>query len=631
MKTYRANLGRDDPAIRREASADLVRFWDGQARLLHWFEPWKETLQWSPPFARWFVGGTTNVSYNALDIHQADKADKPAILWEGEDGSSKSVSYGDLHCRVQRAANALKSLGVRKGDRVAIYLPMIPEIIVSMMACARLGAVHTVVFSGFSSKSLADRINDSGAVVLITADAGYRRGKKVPLARTAAEALASSPGVRHVMVVRREASPQNDMPDEWMDWSDVMKYPDECAAEPVSSTDPLFILYTSGTTGKPKGVLHGTGGYMTHIHSTFRWAFDISDADIYYCTADVGWVTGHSYVAYAPFLCGATQLMYEGAPDYPDASRTWQMLQKYHVTIFYTTPTALRMLMRHGRDAPGRFGLDSLRLLGSVGEPINPEVWVWYYDKVGGGRCPVIDTWWQTETGGMLISALPGIESIPLKPGSGTLPVPGVDMAVLDEGGAPSAPGTKGYLVVRNPWPGMMLTLWGDEKKYRDTYWSRFPGYYYPGDYARIDEDGYLWLLGRADDILKVSGHRIGTAELESCLVSHDHVAEAAVVGVPDQIRGEAIVAFAVLRAGFDGAGIEPELKRLVSEQIGAVARPDAIHVVPILPKTRSGKIMRRLLKGLVTGGDIGDTTTMEEPGALEEVRGALGKGAAPQ
>lgn len=617
VETYSTNLGRNDPSVRNAASKDVVKFWDEQARLLHWFTPWDETLQWNPPFARWFVGGTTNMSYNALDIHQDTISDKPAILWEGEDGTSRRVSYNDLYLQVQKTANLLKSLGVKKGDRVAIYLPMIPEIIVSMMACARLGAVHTVVFSGFSSKSLSDRINDSGATILITADVGYRRGKNIPLAHTVQDALRSSSGIRHVIMVQR----QDTMPSTYIPWSDINNQSETCAAEPVESTDPLFILYTSGTTGKPKGVLHGTGGYMTHIHSTFQWAFDIQNTDVYYCTADVGWVTGHSYVAYAPFLCGATQVMYEGAPDYPNPSRTWQMLQNHHVSIFYTTPTALRMLMRHDNNAPKSYNLDSLRLLGSVGEPINPEVWVWYHDIVGGGKCPVIDTWWQTETGGMLISALPGIESMPLKPGSGTLPIPGIDMAILDEDGNVSPPDTKGYLVVRNPWPGIMLTLWGDEQKYKDTYWSRFPGSYYPGDYAISDGDGYLWLLGRADDILKVSGHRIGTAELESCLVSHPKVAESAVIGMPDEIRGEGIVAFVVLRSGVNPNDTESELKRLVSEQIGAVARPDTVYVVPILPKTRSGKIMRRLLKGLVTGENIGDTTTMEEPGALDEVR----------
>ncbi|MYL11086.1 MAG: acetate--CoA ligase [Cenarchaeum sp. SB0669_bin_11] len=620
METYSTNLGRNDSSIRYNASKDNVQFWDEQARLLHWFTPWEETLQWSPPFARWFVGGTTNISYNALDIHQDDIASKPAILWEGEDNTSQAVSYDTLYRQVQRAANLLKSLGVKKGDRITIYLPMIPEIIVSMMACARIGAVHTVVFSGFSAKSLTDRMNDSGSTILITADVGYRRGKKIPLAQTAQEALRSSPKIQHVIVVQREDT----IPSSWIPWTEIHNKSDNCVAEPVKSTDPLFILYTSGTTGKPKGVLHGTGGYMTHIHSTFRWAFDIQNTDIYHCTADVGWVTGHSYVAYAPFLCGATQVMYEGAPDYPSPSRTWQILEKYNVSIFYTTPTALRMLMRHDSMAAKSHDLSSLRLLGSVGEPINPEVWRWYHDTIGAGRCPVIDTWWQTETGGMLISALPGIESIPLKPGSGTLPIPGIDMSILDENGAVVPPDTKGYLVVRNLWPGMMLTLWGDEQKYRDTYWSRFPNCYYPGDYAIQDKDGYMWLLGRADDILKVSGHRIGTAELESCLISHERVAESAVIGIPDEIRGEGIVAFVVLRSGMDSAGMESELKKMVSDLIGAVARPDAIHIVPILPKTRSGKIMRRLLKGLITGEQIGDTTTMEEPGALDEVRRVL-------
>ena len=621
MDVYRTGLGKHDTSVRESATGDYVRFWDGEARHLHWFEPWSRTLAWDPPFARWFVGGTTNISYNALDAHLESRADKPAIYWEGEDGSDRTLTYNDIFEMVCRLANALEDLGVKKGDRVTLYMPMVPEVIVSMLACARIGAVHTVVFSGFSASSLADRINDSGSQVLIVADIGYRRGSRVDLARTAQKALEDTPSIRHTVVLKR----QDRTPHDWIPWDDMMEYPAKHQAAAVSSTDPLFILYTSGTTGKPKGVLHGTGGYMTHVHSTFGWAFDIRDGDVYFCTADVGWVTGHSYVAYGPMLCGATQVMYEGAPDYPDASRLWKIVQKYGATILYTTPTALRMLIKYGDHIPKSHDLSTLRLLGSVGEPINPEVWRWYHNIIGGGRCPVIDTWWQTETGGMLISALPGIESIPLKPGSGTLPIPGVQMEVVDEGGYPAAPNTKGYLTIRNPWPGMMLTLWGDDQKYRDTYWRRFPGRYYPGDYARVDEDGYLWLLGRADDILKVSGHRIGTAELESCLVSHEAVAEAAVIGVPDEVRGEGIVAFVVLREGTADESIGQLLRGMVASQIGPVARPDVVYAVPGLPKTRSGKIMRRLLRGMVTGGPTGDTTTMEDSTVLDGIRDAIG------
>ena len=621
MEAYHTSLGNHDASVREGAAHDYVRFWDGEARHLHWFEPWDQTLSWNPPFARWFVGGTTNMSYNALDVHQETRADKPAIYWEGEDGSTRTITYGEMYRTVCRLANALEGLGVKKGDRVTLYMPMVPELIASMLACARIGAVHTVVFSGFSASSLADRINDSGSDVLITADVGYRRGGRIDLARTAKDALDRAPSVRHTVVLNR-AGPA---PHGWIPWSDMMEHPDSHRAAAVSSTDPLFILYTSGTTGKPKGVLHGTGGYMTHVHSTFGWAFDIRDGDVYFCTADVGWVTGHSYVAYGPFLCGATQIMYEGVPDYPDASRLWKIIERYGATILYTTPTALRMLIKYGDEIPRSHDLSTLRLLGSVGEPINPEVWRWYHDTIGGGRCPVIDTWWQTETGGMLISALPGIESLPLKPGSGTLPIPGVQMEVVDEEGSPAEPNAKGYLTIRNPWPGVMLTLWGDDQKYRDTYWSRFPGRYYPGDYAKVDGDGYLWLLGRADDILKVSGHRIGTAELESCLVSHEAVAESAVVGVPDSIRGEGIVAFVVLREGVRDGSIGQALRKMVAEQIGPVARPDAVYPVPALPKTRSGKIMRRLLRSMVAGGSIGDTTTMEDSSVLDGIRDAIG------
>ncbi len=611
-----AGLGHHDEWYRREAGRNNLAFWEREAERLEWFGKWDSVLDWNRPFARWFAGGTTNISYNALDVHQ-DNPQKTAILWEGEDGTQRAVTYGEIYQQVQRVANGLKSLGVKKGDRVTIYLPMIPEAVISMLACARIGAIHTVVFSGFSATSLAERINDSRSRVLITADAGYRRGGVVDLAGVVEQTLPETPGIEHVIMINRE----RDSCDSYVSWDDILKSGGQCEPEHMGSTDPLFVLYTSGTTGRPKGVLHGTGGYMVHIHSTFRWAFDIRDSDVYFCTADIGWVTGHSYVAYAPLLCGATQIMYEGAPDYPDPSRMWRIIEQYKATILYTTPTALRMLIKHGDEMPKSHDMSSLRLLGSVGEPINPQVWQWYYDVVGGGRCPIIDTWWQTETGGMLISALPGIETVQPKPGSGTYPIPGLDMAVLDSDGNEVPAGTRGYLVIRNAWPGIMLTLWGDDDRYYDTYWSRFEGCYYPGDYARIDSDGYVWLLGRADDILKVAGHRIGTAELESCVVSHDGVAEAAVVGAPDEVKGERIVVFAVLREGSDNADIKESLRHMVSAQIGPIARPDTIHIVRSLPKTRSGKIMRRLLKRIMAGDDPGDITTIEDTSALNEIR----------
>ena len=619
---FEIGLGNHDSETRRRASSDYVSFWDGEARRLEWFSPWNRTLDWQPPFARWFVGGTINASYNALDVHQKDRAEKPAILWEAEDGNSRVLTYGDMLLMVNRFANVLRSLGVDKGDRVTIYLPMVPELPVSMLACARIGATHTVVFSGFSAASVRDRILDSGSEVVVTADGGFRRGKTIRLKETVDEAVRGVDTVRHVVVLERAGNEITLNPRDKM-WSDLMAdASSECDAEPLESTHPLFILYTSGTTGKPKGILHGTGGYLTHVNSTFKWAFDIRDSDVFFCTADIGWVTGHSYVVYAPLLHGATQVMYEGAPDYPDMSRTWAMLQKYGVTIFYTTPTALRMFMKFGDDAPNSFDLSALRLLGTVGEPINPEVWRWYYDTIGKGRCPIIDTWWQTETGGMLISALPGLETIPLKPGSGTVPIPGIDIAVVDEAGRDVEPGTKGYLVVKNPWPGMLLTLWGDDEKYRDVYWSKYEGCYYPGDYAMRDADGYLWLLGRADDVLKIAGHRIGTAEIESCIVSHGSVAESAVCGVPDEIKGEAIIAFVVLNHGTAGGdAIREEIVGKIRMDVGAIAAPKAIHFVSRLPKTRSGKIMRRLLKAIACNEKVGDVSTLEDGAAVNEVR----------
>ena len=625
-ETFDIGLGNNDFQIRQKADADYVSFWDEQARKLSWFSNWENTLDWQPPFARWFVGGTINASFNALDIHQDTKSDKPAILWEGENGESRKITYGDLMFQVQKLSNALKSLGVSKGDRVTIYLPMIPELPISMLACARIGAIHTVIFSGFSASSIRDRVNDSKSKIIITADGGYRRGKIVPLKDVVDDAIKDIDTVENVIVFER-AKNKITMTQRDKNWNELMDASSEkCDAEKLDSTHPLFILYTSGTTGKPKGVLHGTGGYLTHLHSTFKWAFDIKDNDIFFCTADIGWVTGHSYVVYAPLLHGATEIIYEGAPDYPDPSRMWDILQKYKATIFYTTPTALRMFMKFGDDLPNSFDLSSLRLLGTVGEPINPEVWKWYYTTIGKSKCPIIDTWWQTETGGMLISALPGIETIPLKPGSGTMSIPGITMDVVDENGDKVPPNTKGYLVVKNPWPGMLLTLWGDDEKYKNVYWSKYPGFYYPGDYALKDEDDYLWLLGRADDVLKVAGHRIGTAELESCVVSHNDVAESAVCGIPDDVKGEVIIVFAVLKQDVskDSKIIQSDVITKIRNDIGAIATPHQIYFVSKLPKTRSGKIMRRLLKAIANNEQIGDVSTLEDGAAVTEVKSAF-------
>jgi acetyl-CoA synthetase len=620
---YDIGLGNNNDDLRKQANSDFVSFWSDQAKNLLWFSTWKKTLDWSPPFAKWFVGGKINACYNALDVHQNTKYDKPAILWEGENGDSRILTYGDLFIKVQKFANVLKSLGVKKGDRVTIYLPMVPELPIAMLACARIGAIHTVIFSGFSVESIRDRIDDSKSKIVVTADGGYRRGKIVKLKEVIDEAIHDFEFVEHVVVLERTKNKISILPKDKL-WNDLMATAsDSCDAEKLDSDHPLYILYTSGTTGKPKGVLHGTGGYLTHLYSTFKWTFDIKDSDIFFCTADIGWVTGHSYVVYAPLLHGATQIMYEGAPDFPDMSRMWHILEKYRVSIFYTTPTALRMFMKFGDDIPNSFNLSSLRLLGTVGEPINPEVWRWYYKIIGKEKCPIIDTWWQTETGGIMISPLPGLETIPLKPGSATLPIPGVDISVVDEFGSEVPPNTKGYLIIKNPWPGMLLTLWGNDKKYKNVYWSKYSNCYYPGDYALKDNDGYLWLLGRADDILKIAGHRIGTAELESCIVSDYSVAESAVCGIPDEIKGEVIIVFAVLKDGVttDKTILEKNLFNKIRSDIGAIATPKQIYFVSKLPKTRSGKIMRRLLKSIASGEKIGDTSTLDDPSAVTEIQ----------
>ncbi len=624
-ETYDIGLGNNNSHLRQEADSDFVSFWDSQARNLSWFSLWTKTLDWNPPFARWFVGGTLNASYNALDIHQASKSAKTAILWEGEDGQSRNITYGELFIQVQKFANVLKSLGVQRGDRVTIYLPMVPELPIAMLACARIGATHTVIFSGFSAASIRDRVSDSQSKVIVTADGGYRRGQIINLKSMVDDAIKSLDFVNHVIVLERAKNKISMTPKDKL-WGQLMAdVSDLCNAEELPSDHPLYILYTSGTTGKPKGVLHGTGGYLTHLYSTFKWAFDIKDSDIFFCTADIGWVTGHSYVVYAPLLCGATQVMYEGAPDFPDVSRMWQILQKYQVTIFYTTPTAIRLFMKFGAEIPNSFDLSYLRLLGTVGEPINPEVWRWYFKIIGKERCPIIDTWWQTETGGMLISPLPGLETVSLKPGSAGHPIPGINIGIVDENGNDVPANTKGYLVVKNPWPGMLLSLWDDDEKYKTTYWSKYDGCYYSGDYAMRDDDGYLWLLGRADDVLNVAGHRIGTAELESCIVSHPSVVESAACGIPDDVKGETIIIFAVLRQGIlGGTKLEQELTDKIRTDIGAIATPKHIYFVPKLPKTRSGKIMRRLLKAIGTNEEIGDTSTLEDGSAVTQVQHAF-------
>ena len=623
---FEIGLGNNDTETRKIADSDFVSFWNEEAKKLSWFQTWDKTLDWNPPFARWFVGGLINASYNALDVHQKSKPEKPAILWEGENGESRTLTYKDLWQEVQKFANALKSLGIKKGDRITIYLPMVPELPISMLACSRIGATHTVVFSGFSSLSLRDRIDDSKSKIVITADGGYRRGSVVKLKEVVDEAIKDLEFVQNVIVLEHTKNEITLNPKDKL-WNDLMKSSSsECKPEKLESTHPLYILYTSGTTGKPKGVLHGTGGYLTHLYSTFKWAFDIKDSDVFFCTADIGWVTGHSYVVYGPLLHGATEVMYEGAPDFPDPSRMWQIIQKYKVTIFYTTPTALRMFMKFGDKLPNSHDLSTLRLLGTVGEPINPEVWKWYFKTIGKEKCPIIDTWWQTETGGMMISSLPGLETIPLKPGSGTRPIPGVSISVVDENGVDVEPNKKGYLIIKNPWPGMLLTLWNDDEKYKTAYWAKYENCYYSGDYAMKDEDGYLWLLGRADDVLKVAGHRIGTAEVESSIVSHADVAESAVCGVPDEIKGEKIIAFAVLKEGTskDPEVLRKEIKNKVRSGVGPIATPEQIYFVSKLPKTRSGKIMRRLLKAIASNEKIGDVSTLEDGSAVSEVQTAF-------
>ncbi len=642
------------------AKRDRLGFWAEEALALDWIAPWSRVLEWTPPHAKWFVGGKLNVAANCLDRHlEGPRRNKAAIIWEGEPGDRRVLTYWDLARDVNRCANALKSLGVKRGDRVAIYLPMIPEAAIAMLACARIGAVHSVVFGGFSAESLRDRINDAEAVCLITADGGYRRGQVVPLKRFADQALQECPTVRHTVVVQRRLGSAGDQSlltaeglsetgrystyewpvvkrtsgiqeasssfaemtegrDHW--WHRLLdgQAPD-CPAEAIDAEDVLFILYTSGTTGKPKGIVHTTGGYLTQVSTTTKYVFDLKDDDVFWCTADIGWVTGHSYVVYGPLSLGATVVMYEGAPDWPERDRFWQLIARFGVTVFYTAPTAIRAFMKWGPALPARNDLSTLRLLGTVGEPINPEAWMWYHEHIGGSRCPIVDTWWQTETGGIMISPLPGLTTT--KPGSATLPLPGISAELVDVNGTPLGSGG-GFLTLTEPWPGMLRTIWGDDERYRETYWKRFPGRYFAGDGAKVDEYGYWWLLGRVDDVLNVAGHRIGTMEVESALVAHPAVAEAAVVGKHHDLKGQSLAAFVTLKEGHHpSTELKDDLKEHVTQKIGAIARPDDILFSADLPKTRSGKIMRRLLKDIAEGRALGDTTTLADPAVVNRLK----------
>jgi len=613
--------------MRKEAERNFERYWARLAKEhIDWFSPWKKVLQWKPPFAKWFVGGKLNVSYNCIDRHlegpNAWRRNKAALIWEGENGDERVLTYADLHREVQKFSNVLKDLDVKKGDKVAIYMPMVPELVIAMLACTRIGAVHSVIFGGFSAESIRERVNDAGAVAVITADGGWRRGKILELKHAVDRALDGCPSVKNVVVVERTHNPvmMRRGRDHW--WHNLMKDASpRCAPAKLDAEHPLFILYTSGSTGKPKGILHTTGGYLVHATATAKYIFDLQEDDTFWCTADVGWVTGHSYVVYGILANGATTLMYEGAPNHPDVDRFWNLVDKYQVTIFYTAPTAIRTFMRWGDEHPKRYKLDSLRLLGTVGEPINPEAWMWYHRVIGKKRCPIVDTWWQTETGGIMITPIPG--AVATKPGSATLPFPGIFADVWDEQGKPVAKNQGGYLVLTKPWPGMIRTIWGDPERFKEQYWSRYKGYYFAGDGARKDKDGYFWVMGRVDDVMNVAGHRLSTMEIESALVSHTLVAESAVVGRPDPIKGTAVAAFVTLESdGRPPEELRAELKNHVAKQIGPVARPDDIRFTDALPKTRSGKIMRRLLRDIAAGkAPVGDTSTLEDYSILAALR----------
>ena len=611
------------PGVYEEAAKDPEGFWAKFAEELHWFKKWDKVLEWDPPYAKWFQGGKINVSYNCLDRHVATaRRNKAALIWEGEPGDRQVYTYWDLYREVCKFANALKSLGLKKGDRVTIYLPMVPELPIAMLACARLGAPHSVVFGGFSSESLRDRINDSEAKILITADGGFRRGRVVPLKENADEAVKGAPTTEKVIVVRRTGTADDQMnPDTDIWWHDLMEGQSQvCPAEPLDSEDILYLLYTSGTTGKPKGIVHTTAGYLLGTYATTKWIFDLKEDDVYWCTADIGWVTGHSYIVYGPLSNGATSIMYEGTPDYPDRDRFWSIVEKYGVTVFYTAPTAIRTFMRWGTEYPAKHDLGSLRLLGSVGEPINPEAWMWYWEHVGRSNCPVVDTWWQTETGMILISPLPGLTT--LKPGSATRPFPGIDAEVVDEAGNAVDLGQGGYLVLKKPWPAMLRNIYGDPERFVQQYWSRYPGIYFTADGCKRDDEGYFWLLGRVDDVINVSAHRISTMEVESALVDHTAVAEAASIGRTDDVKGQAVVAFVTLKEEVPASEeLMVELKQHVAGKIGSIARPDDIYFTAELPKTRSGKIMRRLLRDVAEGRALGDTTTLADPAVVEALK----------
>jgi acetyl-CoA synthetase len=610
-----ANINR--ASIYREAARNPTRFWERFAKELHWFKPWKTVLQWKAPYAKWFVGGKLNVSYNSA------RRTRAALIWEGEPGDSRTLTYWDLYREVNRFASALKRAGVKRGDRVTIYLPMVPELPIAMLACSRIGAPHSVIFGGFAPDAVRERIHDAESTVLITADGGFRRGGTVPLKKNADDALKDCPDVKTVIVLKRteQVVDMREGRDIW--WDDFVRgAPAYCPPEKMDAEDMLYLLYTSGSTGKPKGIVHTTGGYLTGCYATTKWIFDLKDTDVYWCTADIGWVTGHSYIVYGPLANGTTSVMYEGTPDFPDKDRFWRIVEKYGITICYTAPTAIRTFMRWGDEYPKRCDLSSLRLLGSVGEPINPEAWVWYWKVIGGGRCPVVDTWWQTETGHILITPLPGITT--LKPGSATKPFPGIDADVVNDKGDPAK---AGYLILKKPWPGMLRGIYRDPKRYEAQYWSRYPGLYFTGDGAKVDEDGDFWLLGRVDDVMNISGHRVSTMEVESALVDHPHVAEAAVIGRPHEIKGQAIAAFVTIKDGTPTSKeLMEEIKAHVAKKIGALARPDDLIFASDLPKTRSGKIMRRLLRDIAEGKTLGDTTTLADPAVVAKLKDQYGE-----
>ncbi len=609
--------------IYKKAAEDPEAFWASVAENLHWFKKWDTVLKWKEPHAEWFVGGKINASYNCLDRHlETYRKNKAAIIWEGEPGETRTLTYQQLHREVSKFANVMKKVGVRTSDRVALYMPLVPELAIAMLACARIGATHTVIFGGFSADAIRDRVNDGECKLIVTADGGYRRGAEIKLKETVDQAVEQTPSVENVIVYQRTGS-QISMKigrDHW--WHELMENAsDDCPAEELDSEHPLFILYTSGTTGKPKGILHTTGGYLTGTYITSKWIFDLKDEDTYWCTADIGWVTGHSYVVYGPMANGATVFMYEGAPNHPEPDRFWRIIERHKINIFYTAPTAIRAFIKWGEQYPLKHDLSSLRLLGTVGEPINPEAWMWYHTIIGKGKCPIVDTWWQTETGAIMISPLPG--ATPTVPGTATRPFPGIAMDIQTKAGKSVPANEGGYLVVTKPFPSMLRTIWGDDERYKKTYWSEIPGVYFAGDGARRDEHGYFWIMGRVDDVINVSGHRLGTAEIESALVSHPAVAEAAVVGKPDELKGQAIAAFVTLEGGRAGSDdLKTELRAHVAKEIGSLAKPDDIRFTDTLPKTRSGKIMRRLLRELASGNQIaGDTTTLEDFSVLEKLR----------